>query len=142
MRNSSRWVSRLSAARMGGALGATLGGLQRRGLLPDPLTEFADLGAAAGGEETECQLPALLRQPPVLVDHGLDVPDLFLEADDRGARSRHRLLEFSDLRTAWLLGHRGEPPALTQVVEFLAAVTKDRLLLQQCEPGLLATLVV
>jgi hypothetical protein len=49
------------------------------------LPQFSDISAAAGGEETECQFAALLRQPPALVDHGLDVPDRFLEADDLAA---------------------------------------------------------
>jgi hypothetical protein len=142
MRNSSRRVSRLSASRIGARSARPFCGLQRCLLFPDPLTQFPNLGAAVGGEEGERQFPALLRQPPALVDHGLDVPDFLLEADDLGAHCRHRPFELGDLPTASLLRHRGEQPALTQAVEFLGAVTKDRLLFQQCEPCLLATLVV
>jgi len=125
-----------------GALGADLGRLQPRLLFLDPLTKFSDLNAAASGEQAERQLTAVLWQPSARVDHGLGVPKLFLKTVDRLARGRHRLFQLSDLLAAALRWHRWETPALTQAIEFLSVVAKDRLLFQQRQPGLLPPLVV
>jgi hypothetical protein len=55
---------------------------------------------------------------------------------------RHRPFELSDLLAASLLGHRGGTVGAHASRRVLGVVTKDRLLFQQCEPGLLATRVV